>query len=816
MNTAGTLITAMLTLAGLISAGLCLLYARNEQSVLRYLCMTVSAFLTEYLVASGLLFMLDRFSIHRTLILTALVNILLFVVFTLLARKKGLQKTILNWDLRKEAIPVLLIAAGIILSWTNFSFFGMGQDQGVYQTKAIELICGNNGREYVLEEYEKLETDEQRESFLHSASIWLVGLYNADSDEDVSVPEQAESEFRNSWTFHGNPAFCTVLALFGVLFGLENMTRLQAVLYILGTLMIWYTAGNLKLKKLTGCFMALLYLLSPEVVWLSKSTLTEPFLGLIAALFFCLLTNDERPDWRWMSSLMVVAFAFLHITIFVMFPMFVMLYLLLYLYGKEKQYLRAMTIASAGYMAGMGMMILLNPHYAHINTNMLLIGPITKENVFWVLEGVGLFFLVLSLLLRKIKKGTEAFRSFLGSAGFAWLIRIVLAGLLAWGIFAALKGSGGSLKEAVTRSGLYNMAWMTGLISLPVILISLLWNPRPVLKNELYAGITFTFLYAVLFRVCVLQSDIQYCYYYGRYLAPLIPFVCVMAGILFDRFSTGKIAVGLVAGSLAVLPFDAVLQRSKDDSKCSYDLVQRIAETVKSGGKDTAVVFSAANPSYMMYIPVREMTEADCYFEESDLFGQIRWLSEKYSNVMYLGYNQFLNEKVLPYSETLLRVREPVSDDDNVSGRIPLIPFPLRITEAVDTYTLISFLPTRSWSPLDLHTVNGTKTDYSIILPPEALQYGPYVTLEEGRYEVTIQGENLTAAEIRVSAEKGKKLLPFSEPARSGDHITFTLTLEEPAEDVEFVTINHSGGNIAVNGIRLRKDLVLPEKNEGQ
>ncbi len=808
MDTAGTILVAILTLSGLISAGLCVLYAGSRRSVLRYLCMTVSAFLMEYLVAAGLLFMLDKFSVLRTLILVLSVNLMLLAVLTVLSRKRGWKRMSLEWDLRKEIVPILLLLMGIILSYGNFSFFGMGQDQGVYQTKAINLMYGETKTKFVLDEYDRLETEEEKAQFKDAAIGNLIGLDNINRNQAYYGLEPLDEKDNASYT-HGIPTFSAVLALFGLLFGPGNMTHLSTVLYLLAALVIWYTAQNLRLKPGVAAFISLIFLLSPQVVWLSKSTATEIFLALIIAMQLCLLTNEDRKDLRWLSSLMVPVYGFLHLTIYVMIPMFALLYLLLYLYKGDRQYLKALIISAAGYMLGIQLAFSVNRYYTYGNTKILFAGPINIGNIHAVLLGIGALLLAAAAVLLLLKKPGAFFAGLLDSRGFDWFFRILVLGFLIYNAVQVLRLMGNDPQNAVVHNGLYDLLWMTGIIPLPVTLICMIIKPRSVLKTELHMGISLMFVYAILFRITVLQSVVYDCYYFGRYFGALLPYVCVMTGLVWNRFSARTVGAGILAGALVSLPFDGTLMLSKDDSKSSYNILERMAETVRSD-RSTAVVFLQGRTSLIYYLPVRAMTQADCYFSRENLAEQIAWLGERYDRVLYLTDEGGLPQNLLGTADILLRAREEICEDDLVSNRIPWIPFPYGFTREEGEYTLMCFTDEYAWGADQLCTQGGEYRDGKIILPPEALQYGPFVDLMAGRYTVRVSGKNLQGASVIVSTDNGYKRVEFQNLATGENEISYTFDLDAPKDNVEMLVVNSTGGTMEVDGIRLRKKPFLP------
>lgn len=81
---------------------------------------------------------------------------------------------------------------------------------------------------------------------------------------------------------------------------------------------------------------------------------------------------------------------------------------------------------------------------------------------------------------------------------------------------------------------------------------------------------------------------------------------------------------------------------------------------------------------------------------------------------------------------------------------------------------------------------NG-EDDYQV---KNTIQYGPYVTLDEGDYNIQIIGTNLNDTKISCTCQKGKKSLEIANLNISENCITYTIHISKKIEDVEFLAIN--------------------------
>ncbi len=762
-----------------------------------------------YILSSAVLLSLDRFTIVEALIVELAGAILWLGIKLILAAKHGIKPFYaVNWDFRGQGIPVLLAVLALLISSNNFGFFGMGQDQGVYQVKAIDLMYGKTEKVYHFREYDLLEGEAEKKTFQESISRKLRGL-------DIIDETRRENEIRTLLTgesidqfnltdaiYHGIATYPALLALWGSVSGFGRIAGIQTLLYALTVLVIWYTAENMRLKKLVSLLISAIYLLSPQALWLSKSTLTETLLALIIAVFLYLLSEPKKTGRRWWSAWMVTMFSVVHVSIYVMIPMFLVLYYFLYLWSEDRRYLRAAAISAISFMLGYTFMIISSPRYTLGNTQRICYGPISKGNVYFVLMGAGLVGLLLAICLRWLKAG-KRMRGALNSKGFAWAFRTVVAALLAMSFALTLK-KGLSTQQywkALTTNGLYDMVWMTGIVSLPVTVVCAMIEPKRLFTREFNLGVTFIFGYSVLLMCCVLKSDIKYCYYYSRYLTPYIPVVCVMAGIVWNHYSSKSICAALALSVAVSLPFDYALINSKDDTVSSYDAIERIAQACGQDGD--AVVFgcledNSSDAFKAFYLPVRAMTSADCFFSEEDLDGQLRRLSERYDRVFYVSTMD------ADY-DVVTRINEVVLQDDNVSHRLRFCPFPLQFNRSERVYTVYSFGDILKFNGDTLPTKGGSTVDGDLVLKTGQLQYGPYVSLGPGTYRVKYVGKNLDKARFKATADKGVRKLNITNVNKTESELTYEFQLDTRTDYVEYVVSNDEETTVTIRYITLRK-----------
>lgn len=791
------LITIVLFCLNVAAAGMSLRLLFRKISLLKWIAFTLFWTISGYIISSALLFSFNWFSIRKALLFSLFLLGCVSAGIFLWHKKHGLQLWgSLDADLRPHLIPICLVLIGLFISWGNFGYYGMGQDPGVYQVHAINLINGETDRVYHFDEYSKIESPEKKETYYVQVRDQLLGLEMIDNTlEENRVLAGLrtggnDSHEHTDGIFHGIPTWPALLALWGSMASLSSMTGIQTLLYLLSILMLWFTAENLGLKKWAAALICTLFMLSPENVWVSKSTITEELLALIISGFLYLLTNPAQPGHRWYSAFMVFMFALVHVSVFAVVPMFFILYLCLYLWNGDRQYLRGLFLSALGFITGFTFMVLVSPRYTIRNTALIWIGPIRLDNVYWVLAAVSLAAMLISLLFRRVNvKGR--FRSFLQGTGGSWCIRVLLLLLLAFSVINTVRKSVGSgFENALVTNGLYNMCWMTGLIFLPVVIFSLLRKPEKLFENEISAGLTFLFGYAVILMCTFMKADIQYCYYFGRYLTPYIPVACLMIGVIWNRYSGKTLCTGIVIGSLISVPFDMTMICRQDDTFCTYETFSRVIDSLRD--KNAAVIFEDYPKLFML--PVKTITGTDCYFAEENLELQAQKLSFSYSNVYCVTCNELDWKPITKISETAFI-------DDNSSFRMPLCPFPLSFNHIPYQYNVYKYKDLTAF-PASVLTSPVSPENGVLVLPPGYVQQGPYISVPAGNYELHYYGKNLSNAICYPSTNDGV-MLENSITLQTDEEVVITFSADYDLSGVEFITRNFEDYPITIELITL-------------
>lgn len=96
-----------------------------------------------------------------------------------------------------------------------------------------------------------------------------------------------------------------------------------------------------------------------------------------------------------------------------------------------------------------------------------------------------------------------------------------------------------------------------------------------------------------------------------------------------------------------------------------------------------------------------------------------------------------------------------------------------------------------------------TRNTSGIILYPGAMQYGPYITLKQGTYVITISGENLDACTYDMVTELGEHAIVTTEVIHEDNEIQYTLSLPVDTDLVEFRLKNESVQSAQFNYLKI-------------
>ena len=266
---------------GLLAAIGCTgLYDRKGSFLKPFVCGTVFYFFC-YILWSMVLFTADQFTLFRAVLGTAIFLTVLLVGACIVLRKRhGTLLRLLHWEesIHTVWIPLVVVILALPLVLTKNELFGMGQDQGVYQVVAINLMNGLTDRQQDFAEYYTLSSTDQTE-FADAIKHYLVGYDMAPENYPDTVYDRTVSPV--SGIYHGIPTYPAMLALFGKLFGVSHMVQLETVIWVCMIFLVSFVCRQMQWKRLTEFLACTVCAVSPIVIWVAKSSLTELFLAVI-------------------------------------------------------------------------------------------------------------------------------------------------------------------------------------------------------------------------------------------------------------------------------------------------------------------------------------------------------------------------------------------------------------------------------------------------------------------------------------------------------------------------------------------------------
>ncbi len=700
-----------------------------------------------YICVSEFLFLLDIFTIQKAILAECILAVLFLVV--LLIKKRRFQFVYP----RKELIVFLLICmAGVFLSWHKYEYYGMGQDQGDYQTRAIFLMGGVTENEIEFEGY------------------------------TYQVAENNEGA--TARTFHGMPSFPAVLALWGSVFGLGNMVSVQTVFLVLFLLILYYIGGILKFKLDTKILVLLLAAVSPVILWVSKSSLTEMYLAVIMAAFIYYILDDSEKVNVWLSAFPVLVFSCYHISLYTLMPMFVVLYFMMYMYTGDRRFLIVQCFNTGSFLAGVAVIYHINKLYCISNFVPAFLWPIDQDNFLFVCVGAvagvaamsaALYFVPLTTV--RIAIGRIRLKSWLGK-GTAVAILVLLCMNLYMG-----RGKLGDLTLA-------GYLFATGFIVLPFAIALLLFNLAKRqgwiwdIKNMV---ITWLFFYCILVHTTFFRNEIFDYYYYSRYIVPFISILLLAFGLLFNQVCSGaKMAAG-VAAAAALFPSDALLFTKLDDTRIEWDCLEETAECVD---QEDAAVIVEKDLEYAFLFPLNAMSKADVYEQSGNLEEQMEALAKEYGQV-YAVTNDIYLETQRDHTDVRLVYKNinHISEDSNEKeGK--WIPYPVdfqEYEEAVNVYSLAMPQYTYEMKDEELTIRSGFEPLEGDFCWMGRENASISVYLDKALYKVYIHQKNRVPVEKLGTDFKVRVLMngnPVGE-VQIKEGTDMTLEFEVPAEYVE-------------------------------
>ncbi len=770
------MIFSLVCFVGVVLSVLSTLIWFKKKNVIEAVVMGIIMWFFAHILSSMGLFVIDKYTIFRAGCGAAAISGIVLLIALYARRSKPFRwrhifKTELS--IKDMLIPIIVCILTVPFVLQKNEFFGMGQDEGVYQTQAILFMNGDTKRQKTLDEYYDLTTEQEKEAFAYNAKHHLAGFDIQPEDYPDTVYDRSKGPA--SGIIHGIPTYSALLAMWGTIFGMENMQGFETLIFICLIFLVHFICRNLKLKDVTSVCACMGTACAPVVIWVAKSSLTEMVLCLIPAVFLYFMTDDSEPKHKWLSVIPIAVFGCYHVSLYTMIPMFVMIYGGMYVFTRDRQYAVLMPVTIAGYFASYLMMRQVQPMYTMNNYSPLFVGGITVHDITTVvIIGSAAAFVVSLIFIAVVKKLTKKnftpvrfTRNAAESKFFRNLLRVMLIIPIA---FIAVKAVlGFDNWEYINHLTLWGFAGCTGLILFPLGLVLALVNVKYFAERQQRLVLFIMFFYCILVYSAFLRYQIQHYYYYSRYLAPFIPVAVLFCASAADRFG-GKLLIPVTAvGLLYIVPFDKYLMVHRDDSRVEWSILGDIADF---GGENDCIVIS---PKYTtkLWLPVRSMTGAKVIPEDENDPEQLDRLAARYGRVFVLT-EKAMDEKdfSIMYSNKI----HSMEDDLNHRGRI--VPFSKQFITYDDEITIYSYDK--------YHFVYTAAADYKKMSGVSALEsIFCWTDSEEAQVEC-----RLFPDDYDITIEMGT-MVPLDKIGR--DKLEVTLFLDGEEIGTQFITPENNG-----------------------
>lgn len=580
-----------------------------------------------YVIVTGMLVWINHFNVFRTVLLVLIVEVINIALLVVLKQRR-LPKVIFN-IVSYIPIVIILIVLGIMSSKCTAGFFNTGQDEGLYQLRAMFYINDKNDNVIDFPEYYRLDNQWETEQYKLELKS-MEGFYRL-SKEGMASEESV------SGVLHGVPTFPALLALWGKMFGLENMNGILTLIFLIGIGNVWLIACNMKFRPFLSYMVAVITGVCPIVMWSSKNVLTEIVTMMFFVLFYELITESPKKRLAITSVIPIVAVCFFHITILLFMPVIVITYILSFLYTRQKAYARALVYSLLAYALGLSMMLKVARRYTIDNLSIVFNmtgNALNKNNVnvvvliTCIVLAALILFVIYSPLKRKLLnwfKGVKQSPKAAKCVGIFFIVAIVLDTIL----FISKYIWAGKNEMWEPKLTIFTFLFTTGFVILPAFVLAMIMLGRRFIKDKNAMIISISILYILPVYCGFVWVHLWYYYYYARYFTPFI-FIMVLAGGLFLNYFSWRILAPILSLTTGLVIWQSnLLYKAQDLTYCSYENVQSLASCV--GPNDAIIILDQdMGIGKMFFMPLKALTDCDIYFAKES---NIAIIAEKYTGL---------------------------------------------------------------------------------------------------------------------------------------------------------------------------------------
>lgn len=655
----------------------------NNNKVHMVLAEAVSVFFMLYVLSTAVLYAFGLYSLKRCEVLSVIVSALICIVTVLVKRRKPVIDKI--HITKYNVITLIIIIICMALSLGNYDAYGMGQDEGVYQIEAVNILEGKPAWNQSIDEW-KLMGDEDRDTFIDYSTWFLAGFDSYYSLKDyfdeikdikfLGIKVPSENEFTGY--FHGIPTYPSFLALSAGIFGIKHMAWGNVILLACSLIFLNEIMSAIGVNRGLKSILLILLGVSPQIVWINMSTLTEAGILLILLSFLYHLIVNKDTFKEKLAVLSILTFSVYHVSIYTMMPLFVLLMWGYGIFRKKKKYFRYATEIIAGYLLGFVFMARINPRYTLKNYTQAIKFIDNEHLLILIIFLICIFCVFVSAVLLLINSKIKTFS--------AKKTVIIMKYIISLSVIMIIAVSGYSIISHLIngKPGVNtNMAFavLTGIVIYPVTLIILLLGKYENNYNSMTILAMFEWCVAV-FSLIMLRNIAAF-YYYSRYLAPFIPIILLTAALMLNgKKKSLRIAVPIIS-VIICLPFQFFLHTNRDDSRMDWDTIKFVTDYARDNfSEDTVLVMDRDLLTYF-YFPVRAVTDAHILPTEMNISSPNRTRAE--NDWFYLTKADIEDSDHLVF-ETGYTVSE-----DTLDNRIPFINLPTYFKEEAFSLKLYDY-----------------------------------------------------------------------------------------------------------------------------
>lgn len=626
-----------LWIMGIVAAGAMIACVYKKIDLVKLLILALTIHTSLYVIFSGFLIWMNLFNLWLPLLISLIVEILVSVAMLFLEDFYLPRITIKLSPY--IGLFVIMLACGIGSSMQSAGYYGTGQDQGLYQIRAMYFMGGTYDNVLDFKEYYEIENEYEKKHYREELAD-MVGYYRLQEQGD---PQATELE----GVLHGISTFPALLALWGKVFGLVHMPGVLTFLYLLCIANFFLIGQNLKLKLPTNLIATAVLGVCPIMVWSAQNTLTEIGIALFLTGFFGILTENTKKGLALFTTIPFIAACFFHVTLAILMPLIVGLYIYNFYQTKDRKYLGALGISALGYGIGFTMMMSTARYYTTLNLSMLF--GLTKyfineDNILlvaWIAVAVVLL-LALVLSFPRVTKSTlrkwKKFRKTTKGKRAAGICMSILGGLTVLVLIVQAVIDYRS-DMWLMKTGIACYFITTGYIMIPLAFAGFVILFREFAGKRNHVNIYLGFAYTLLLYAGFVCNSIYYYYYFTRYYVPVLFLAVLAAALVLDRIPW-KVTVPIGVAAVVVTVWQSsLLYEKRDMTYGDYQILENITSCI--GEEDCILIYEQGYHIQRLFaLQLKGLTGVDIYYADTvRIRSQIENYNALYDNVFVLTYD---------------------------------------------------------------------------------------------------------------------------------------------------------------------------------